>query len=139
MNEYLKFDEDSQRFILTPKYVTEVLGIDIESKLSQNDIMNTQSAFNMLLVKVSTQVYSYIHKFNSDTKSQDQIIKNTKGGQDIIKRAMTSQLIHILTVGDLRLSTDKEKRELWFSEDAKDILGETIPEIGTTILYTGRW
>ncbi|MBQ0099417.1 MAG: hypothetical protein KBS91_02580 [Firmicutes bacterium] len=137
--EYLQYSETTNRFILTEKYVTEVLGIDIASKLSQNDVLNTQGALMLLLDKVSTQVYNYIHKFNANNNMQDCIIKNTKGGQNILLRAMSSQLIHILTVGDLRLSTDEKQRALYFSEDAKDILNETIPELGTSLLYCGRW
>ena len=68
---------------------------------------------------------------------QDFIIAKTKSGRDIIRRAMEQQLIYVISVGDLSRSPKESERKLWFDQNAADILEETIPEIGTTILYNG--
>lgn len=130
-DDFMKFDEPTQRYILTEQDVRENLDINLQKRLLNSDAINT------VLRQVSTQVYSYIHKFNANNRWQDYVISKTKKGREIIKEAMEQQLIYFLTNGDLSRSTDPNKRLLWFDETAKETLMQPIPEIGCSICYTG--
>lgn len=131
-DEFMKFDEKTHRYILQEEDLIQNLGIDLASR------KYTKVAINSLLNQISTQVYSFIHKFNVSNDYQDWIIANTCSGREIIKEAMEEQLKYVLINGDLRRSTDKEKRALWFDDTAREILERIMPEIGCTILYTGQ-
>jgi hypothetical protein len=130
-DDYIKYDFVAHRYILTEKDVTDNLGIDIFKRLKNKNVINS------VLNQVSLQVYNYIHQFNEDNKAQDYIIAKTEDGRRIIKEAMEQQLIYFLTVGDLSRTTDKEKRAMWFDEQAKQVLLQDIAELGTTICYQG--
>lgn len=131
-NDYMTYDYNSHRYILTLKCVTENLGIDIEARIKN------RNAISSLLNRVSVQIYAFIHTHNLNNELQDFIIAKTARGRDIIQRAMEEQLIYLLKIGDLSRSTDPQKRALKIDNTAYDILLETIPEIRTNILYTGK-
>lgn len=131
-DDYMVFEPNSKRYILTEKDVSEYLAIDLTARLKNKNLVNS------LLNQVSLQVYRYIHQFNMNTQAQDYVIAKTCDGRRIIKEAMEQQLIYFLTNGDLSRSTDEYKRELWFDEVAKETLFQPIREIGTSICYSGR-
>lgn len=130
-DEYMIYDYDKHRYILTKDFVEEKLGINL-SERSKNNV-----AILSLLDLVSIQVYKFIHEHNYDDEYQDMIIAKTKSGRKIIQEAMAQQFIYISVVGDLTKSTDLNKRKLWFDENAKSILERPLCEIGCSILYTG--
>ena len=83
----------------------------------------------------------FIHKHSNNNDLQDYVISHTEKGRKIIKEAMEQQLIYYLAVGDLSKSTDEKKRALAIDMVAQETLMQTIPEIRTSICYTGniRW
>lgn len=132
-DEFMIYNEEYNRYILTEKDVVTNLGIDI------NDRVKNPEAINSLLNQISIQVYRFIHEHNVANVVQDYIIATTEMGRKIIKTAMEEQLIYVMTNGDLSRSTDKEKRALWFDDNAKEVLMTPIKEIGTHILYSGKF
>lgn len=90
------------------------------------------------LNQASLQVYSFIHSHNNDTLMQDYIIAKTERGREIIKEAMENQMLYLLTVGNVSRSLDRDHRAMYIDEMAREILMQDIPEIGTTICYTGN-
>ena len=137
-DEYMIYNEQLRRYILTEKDVLENLGIDLPARLRCKNGSSNANSINALLNLASVHVYRFIHEHNVNNDWQDCVIANTQKGRQIIKEAMEQQLIYLLTIGDLSRSTDSTKRAFWFDDTARDILYQTIPEIGTTILYTGR-
>ena len=130
-DEFMVFNKESSRYILTEQDVNQNLGINISDRLKN------PNAINSLLNQISIQVYRFIHEHNINNELQDYVIAHTEMGRKIIKCAMEEQLIYVMTVGDLSRSTDKEKRALWFDSNAKEILCTPIPELGAHLLYTG--
>ena len=130
-DDYMTYDFHSHRYVLTEKDVVEYMGIDLKE---HNDNENARS---MILRQVSLQIYNFIHSHNTATDWQDYIIAKTETGRRIIKEAMEQQLKYLLSVGDASILLDKTKRELWIDEMAKEILLTHIPEIGTSICFTG--
>ena len=129
----MTFNEKENRYVLTEQDIISNLGIDVNERLKNPD------AVSSLLNQISIQVYRFIHQFNADNAFQDYVIARTEMGRKIIKSAMEEQFIYVMVNGDLSRSTDEKKRALWFDDNAKEILMQTIPEIGTHILYSGRF
>lgn len=132
-DDYMIFNEQANRYVLTEKDVLENYGINLSARFVNPSLVKPT------LNQVSLQVYSYIHGFNVNNKMQDYIIAHTEDGRRIIKEAMEQQLLYFLSVGDLSKTPDEHKRKFWFDEMAKEILMQPIKEIGTSILYTGVW
>ena len=134
-DDFMIFDNETQRYILTEKDVNINLGINILERLKNP---NTLKA---ILKQVSNQIYMFIHKHSNNNDLQDYVISHTEKGRKIIKEAMEQQLIYYLAVGDLSKSTDEKKRALAIDMVAQETLMQTIPEIRTSICYTGniRW
>lgn len=131
-DEYMTYDLKTHRYVLTSKDLLENFNENLQVKFKD------EKDVQPFLRQVSTEIYSYIHKFNTNTKLQDFIIAKTESGREIIKEAMEQQALYMLTVGIISRSLDKEHRALRIDENAEDALLRNIPEIGTTILYTGN-
>ena len=133
-DEFMVYDYENHRYILTEKDVEENLGISLIAR-SKNEKARAQ-----LLKQVSRQVYAFIHDYTLSgcEEAKDYIIATTKSGRAKIKEAMEQQLLYFLTVGDVSKTTDAQKRAFKFDETAKAILEEHIPELGTNLLYTGQ-
>ena len=132
-DEYMIYDYETHRYILTEKCVLEELGINLAER-SKNQVARAN-----LLKLASAQVYRFIHEHNTANDFQDYVIAKTETGRKIIKEAMQHQLTYLMMVGDLSRSTDINKRMLWFDDNAKQTLYRPIPEIASSICYTGRF
>lgn len=130
-DNFMVYDYDSHRYVLTEKDVSENLGVNISARIKN------PTAIKALLEQVSTQVYGFIHDYNANNDYQDFVLAVTESGRKIIKKAMEEQLKYVLTVGDLTRSTDEKKRAMWFDMTAKRELLKPILELGCSILYTG--
>lgn len=131
-DQYMRYDINSHQYVLTKKYVLEQLGIDLNAEGKGNLVYS-----DWLLKRVSNVIYNHIHKFNIDTDMQDYIIAKTKGGREIIMQAMSDQFIYLKMLGDLTMTTNREKREMVIDLNAEQTLLKKIPETGTTICYSG--
>lgn len=141
-DDYMIFDEESNQYVLTEKCILESVGVDLTNKLNERNTVNSQVVVNRLLRIVSNQIYGYIHKFNANTFLQDKLIAKIPSLRKIIQHAMEEQFLYLSLKGDLSRSIDQDSRALAIDETAKTILERNVPEIGTSILYTGdlaRW
>lgn len=127
----MTYDYKTHRYVLTKKCMLEKYNENLQVKFKdERDI-------EPFLRQVSTEIYSYIHSHNMNTKMQDYILAKTESGREIIKEALEQQALYMLTVGIISRSVDPTHRALRIDENANDALLRDIPEIGTTILYTG--
>ncbi len=131
-DDYMTYDYDAHRYILTEQDIFDNFAINLTERFKNENTIRT------VLNQVSIQTYRYIHEHNMNTDLQNYIIAKSPKAREIIKSAMEQQLLYWLTVGDLSRSPDRNKRELWFDDTAKEILLQTIPEIGTSICFTGE-
>lgn len=137
-DEYMIFDEKTNRYVLTEKYVNERLYIDLQSRVNVRNAINAQGMIQRLLSQCSTMVYGFIHNYNFNNQKQDFFIAKVPSMRDKIMRAMGEQFVYLCTNGDLSRSTDENKRRFAIDENCKAILNEYIPELGFSILYAGR-
>lgn len=131
-DDYMTYDYDTHRYVLTLKDVSQNLGVDLESRISYANAIPT------LLNRISLRVYSYIHSHNVNNNYQDYIIAKTQAGRRIIREAMEEQLLYFLAVGDLTRSVVESERKFAMDQTAMDILLQPIPEIGCSICYLGQ-
>lgn len=131
-DNYMTFDKISHRYVLTEKDAFDNLAINLSERIPNENVRKR------VLRNISIEIYNFIHSHNINNEWQDYMIAKTESGRNIIKEAMEEQLIYFLTVGDPSRSLEVEQRKMGVDEKAKAILMQTIPEIGTTILYTGR-
>lgn len=136
-DEYMVFDEKTNRYVLTEKYILDSYGIDLQSIVNDRNAINPQAMSERILRTVSNAVYNEIHKYNVNTAVQDQMIMFIPSARDKIKRAMAEQLLYFMENGDLSRSTDVDKRALSFDKNALAVLEEILPEVGISLLYTG--
>ena len=132
-DNFMVYDFENHRYVLTEKDVEENLGINLASR-SKN-----YKARERLLKQVSREIYAFIHEYTYSgcEPIKDYIIATTKSGREKIKEAMEQQFDYIMRVGEVSKSTDAEKRSFKIDSIAKSILEEYIPELGTNLLYTG--
>lgn len=130
-DDYMTYDYNTHRYVLTQTDVTENLGIDLASRVK------FENAINSLLNRISIKIYSFIHSHNVENEYQDCIIAKTADGRRIIKEAMEEQLIYFLTVGDLSRSVDEAERRIAIDQTAIELLLQPIRELGCSILYCG--
>lgn len=137
-DEYMIFNEETNRYVLTTKYILDKYGIDLEGSINERNAVNTQIMANALLEEVSDDIYDYIHEHNADNAKQDLFIKHVPSLRNIIQKAMSKQFLYSRMNGMLGYSADKEKQASHICPKAKSILLQTVPELGISILYTGR-
>ena len=131
-DEYLFYDDLSGHYVLTEKAVLDYLGINLT-----NAAKDASTGIKAFLKRVSMLTYRRIHENTTDEKLRDCIVATTETGRKIIFDAMLEQFFYMKNVGDLSLSIDKEKRLLYFSDTAQEILEQDIPEVGFSLLYAG--
>ena len=133
------YDFKKHRYILTLDYVKNVLGIDIEARLSANNTVNATTVFNSFLDNVSIQVYNYLYQYNN-SKIIQWIIAKHQSARDIILEAMRNQILYVIYNGDMGFSTKKEEQEVSLNIYAKQILDtQEVCETVTTLTYVGNY
>jgi hypothetical protein len=130
-DSYMIYNNSDHHYILTEKCALESLGINLKER-TKNEV-----AIKRVLRLASTQVYGFIHEHNTNNDLQDFIIAKTESGRKIIREAMEEQLLYLTLGGDISRVHDWQKQAMFLDSSAKRVLYRTIPEIGTTVCYTG--
>lgn len=136
-DEYMVFDEETGRYVLTTKYVLDKIGVDIEGALNERNAVNPQVMAQRFLTEISDDIYEFIHAHNFYNARQDYLIAVVPSLRKIIQKAMDQQFLYSRLNGLLGYSTDKDEQEQRISPKAQDTLLQIVPELGISILYTG--
>ena len=131
--EYMRYDFKTHRYVLTLKYVTDVLGIDLQKRVNSNGAVNGQAVINRVLNTASIHVYNYVFSHNISKQCHEWIIATCPSAWEIVMQAMGEQLSYLLTVGDLSRSTKAEERENYMDLQAKSTLDQDVREIGAPL------
>ncbi len=132
IDEYMTYDYNSHRYVLEPKYIYD------KYKVILSNVLLSEELVKPFMDLISVQVYGFIHKHNINTALQDYLIAKTKSGRRIIKEAMEQQFLYVASVGDVTRMLEEARRIHWVDISAENILNEIMPEIGSSILYTGN-
>ena len=136
-NEYMTWNAESNRYILTEKYALEQLGLNLSEMVNERNAVNQQIAVQRILKLVSNQIYNFIHLHCMDDCLRDLVIARFETARKLIQEAMGEQLLYVAMKGDLSRSVDPQKREFAIDENAKAVLLRIIPDVGYNLLYTG--
>lgn len=136
-DDYMVFDEDSNRYVLTTKCVLDKFGVDLEGSLSERKAVNAQILANAFLREVSDDIYEYIHTYNANTHKQDMLIAYVPSLRKIIQKAMEKQFMYNKLNGILGFSAVKDEQAQGICPKSVKELEQIVPELGFSILYTG--
>ena len=134
-DEYMKWDELEGRYYITEKALLSK-GINVRERVSG---VSADSVINGIVTMSGDMVYNFIHQHNGDNETQDRLIATVPSLRRVMYRALLRQAVYYMANGDLSLSLEDEKRSKALSEEVRRELNTTIPELGTCILYQGRW
>ena len=65
-DDYMVFDEKTNRYILTEKYTVDVMGLDLEGAINERNGINPQILIKRFLTDVSDDIYEFIHLHSCD-------------------------------------------------------------------------
>lgn len=136
-DDFMVFDEENKRYVLTNEYVRQRLGIDLIGSANERDFSNAEIAIKHFLEEISDDIYNFIHAHNVNTAKQDYLIANVPSLRNIMQKAMGQQVIYARMNGMLAYSTDKDKQYMSVCPKSQQTLLQIVPEIGISILYTG--
>ncbi len=123
-------------YVLTEQAVLDY-GIDLRAWFAQNKSMNPENMVHSFLKKASRQIYNFIHKHSVHNAAQDKAFECFFSARKILYEALLLQVEYLASVGNLANSMSADERAARVCDDAKDVLGTTIPELGRSILYAG--
>lgn len=147
-DEYMFYDYEEHRYILTPKYVLDKLAIDLKMRLNMSGTFSEENLASAVLDQLSREVYQYIYNQSNQNDFQEYVLAKTEDGRKVIKDAMREQVLYFLANGDLsqysgvnvaKGNVMPEFYERTISPNAKKVLTRVIPEIGTSIVYEGHY
>ena len=136
-DEFMVFDKLTGQYLLTEKAFLS-RGIDIRGRLSATSTINPEGAILFLSETVSAMIYQYIHEHNMNNAAQDCFIAKCPQVRPFLFRVLLFQAVYVMQVGNLYLSTDPSERANAIDPLAKSMLGNEIPGLGYSLLYTGR-
>lgn len=136
-DDYLFYNEITGHYELTEKALIERVGVNLRARMSQTAYVSPETVINGFTKRVSDMIYQFIHMHSVHNAQQDCLIATVPELRAIVARAMETQAMYVVTVGDLYLSTKPEDRANAIDVMAQDMLGEIVPCLGCSILYTG--
>lgn len=82
-DEYMEYDIDKHRYILTNEAMEEFYGIDLRAVLNAEGDFNPDTLPYRFLDRVSKQVYNYIYSWAADKNQTEFVISDKSYRQDI--------------------------------------------------------
>ena len=135
-DDYMVFDNTTRRYYITEKSLLDA-GIDLRARLAARKATNPEGVIDSLIKTATRHIYGFIHTHTVDTCTIDCIIAKVPSARPIMQEALIIQAMYVLYVGDLYNSVKPEDKAAAISEEAKQILGQILPEMGRSLLYTG--
>lgn len=136
-DDYMTFNKLTGRYVLTEQAFKE-FGYDIRSQIIEGGMVTPENIINGFMRTVSDMVYGYIHQFSGNNARQDAFIATVPELRQIIMQAMLYQAAYMYANGNLSLSTKPEERERAIDNTCIDMLNQTVPSLGASILYSGE-
>lgn len=135
-DEYMVFDKLTGQYVITEKALMD-RGINIRARLSETAGVTPEAVISTIVHTASDMIYQFIHEHNTNNAAQDCLIARCPQVRHVIFRAMLYQAVYVVNVGNLYLSTDDAERSKAIDKLAESVLGNVIPGLGISLLYTG--
>lgn len=126
-DDSMVYDYTKHRYILTPQYVLNNLGIDLYEKMGGARTVNTTTAINVLLDnRISQKIYAMIYA-HQDKQLMEYVLAKSPSARKVLLEAMSEQLLDLVTYGE----NSKEQ----ISRAAYNVLLQPIEETNNSVLY----
>ena len=147
-DEYMVYDYDEHRYILTPKAVLDKNNLDLIERLNVGGVANRERAPQMFLDEISEIVYTQIYDYSSQPVIQEYQIAKIPSARNVILKAMLKQVDYALVNGfidqysgiDLKKNTKLDGLSgKYLAPRAKSILTKPLIETGVPLIYAGKY
>lgn len=147
-DEYLVYDYDEHRYILTPKAVLDKLNLNLIERLNVGGAVNRERMPYQFLDEISDIVYTEIYNYSSQPEIQEYQIAKLPSARKVIMQAMLKQVDYALVNGflDQYSGIDLKKNSKvdglsgrYLAPRAKSILSKPLLESKVPLLYAGKY
>ena len=149
-DDTMKYDFEEHRYILTPKYLLDKIGIDLSLVLNPGFSDQPQKLVEHYLDQISAEVYSWIYQFNRNNDIQEFLLATNPFLRKTIRNAMREQVLYSLRNGDLNTYSGVNVKtgqildqrllvQSAIAPNASRELNRIIPGVGVAITYQGQW
>ena len=147
-DEYMKYDYDEHRYILTERAVLDKSNINLAERLNHGGEVNIERVAHIFLDEISEFVYSQIFDYSSQPAIQEYQIAKIPSARNVIMRAMLKQVDYVLVNGFLNQysGVDLKKNSKidgisgrYLAPLAKSILSSPLGETKVPLLYAGKY
>lgn len=147
-DEYLVYDYDEHRYILTPKAVLDKLNLNLLERLNVGGAVNRERVPHQFLDEISDIVYTEIYNYSSQPEIQEYQIAKFPSARKVIMQAMLKQVDYALVNGflDQYSGIDLKKNSKvdglsgrYLAPRAKSILSKPLLESKVPLLYAGKY
>lgn len=101
----MEYDASRHKYILTPEYVLDDLGIDLDAVLADGNAADRGRNPGIFLRRVSNQIYGAIYKTTPFRYSIEKWLALEPKHRDTLRGAMAEQVLYILQNGDISAYT----------------------------------
>ena len=147
-DEYLVYDYDEHRYILTPKAVLDKLNLNLIERLNVGGAVNRERVPYQFLDEISDIVYTEIYNYSSQPEIQEYQIAKLPSARKVIMQAMLRQVDYALVNGflDQYSGIDLKKNSKvddlsgrYLAPRAKSVLSKPLLESKVPLLYAGKY
>lgn len=147
-DEYLIYDYENHRYILTERACLDKLNINLGERLNVGGLANKERAVKSFLDEISDLVYSQIYDYSNQWQIQEYQIAKMPSARNVIMRAMLKQVDYVLLNGfinqyggvDLKKGTSMgDLSGKFLAPLSKSILCKDLIETGIPLLYAGKY
>ena len=147
-DEYMVYDYDEHRYILTEKAVLDKNNINLQERLNVGGEVNRERTPQIFLDSVSDLVYSQIYDYSSQPSIQEYQLAKCPSARKVIMKAMLDQVDYVLVNGflnqyggiDLKKGSKLDGIEgKYLAPLSKSKLSKPLVETGTPLLYAGKY
>lgn len=139
--DYLAYDSLINQYVLTEQALMEYCAIDLRAELAATNGTAPDLQVLVFCRRVSQLVYGVMRGrvLSGSERLQDYAIDQFTEAKSILFRALCAQAYFMRYEGDLKLSMDETMRRLAIDDEVINILNETVPQLGHSLVYSGVW
>jgi hypothetical protein len=137
-DELMTWNEEDEMYYITEEALIRK-GINIRSRLALNKASSPEYVIEGIISDASNDIYGYIGEYSMNNYLQKGLIATVPSLRRKIYRALLEQANYNILQGRLSMSAEADKRtpNIYICTTARQILSETVEELGYSILYTG--
>lgn len=146
-DEYMRYDYDEHRYILTERAVLDKLNINLYESLNSAGVVNKERAPQLFLDEISDFIYSQVYDYATQWEIKEYEMAKLPSARKNLMKAMLKQIDYVNTSGllyqycgiDLKKNTKIDGMSGRFLAPlAKSALTKTL-ENGVPLLYAGKY